>query len=194
MTVLANPALRKILPVGIRAPLAIEPAESFGFSADAIPPGFPTLPHRSVLGSWSADKGLPRSEYLSNPISSSFQWLVFDIAGGGPGISLEILPSGGRAIPINLGGQTREWHKVLVEAPRAPFRLHASDGSGHEGWLAFSLPRELAGGGYCIRRILSGNLFVLAFGMISLLAGLITLSKKNLPLHDSDNPIFPEIF
>lgn len=194
MTILADPALRKVLPAGIRAPLAIEPAESLGFSPGAIPPDLPVLPHRSVLGSWSADKGVPRSEYLSNPISSSFQWLVFDIAGGGPGISLEILPSGGRAIPINLDGQSSGWKEVVVEAPRAPFRLHASDGSGHEGWLAFSLPRELAGGGYYIRRILSGNLFVLAFGMISLLAGLITLSKENLPLNDSDNPIFPEIF
>jgi hypothetical protein len=97
------------------------------------------------------------------------------------------------AIPINPGGQSGGWKKVVVEAPRAPFRLHASDGSGHDGWLAFSLPRELAGGGYYIRRILSANLFVLAFGMISLFAGLITLPKENLPLHGSDNPIFPEI-
>ncbi len=175
MAALADPVLRKVLPAGIRAPLGIEPAENFGFSPGAIPPEFPTLPHRSVLGSWSADKGLTRSEYLSNPISSSFQWLVFDIAGGGPGISLEILPSAGRAIPINLGGQNSGWKRVVVEAPPAPFRLHAFDGSGHDGWLAFSLPRELAGGGYYIRRILSGNLFVLTFGMVSLLAGLITL-------------------
>ncbi|MFZ0930320.1 MAG: hypothetical protein WAN11_17065 [Syntrophobacteraceae bacterium] len=192
MTALADPGLRKILPAGIRAPLAVEPAESLGFSPDAIPPELPTLPHRSVLGSWSSDKGLPLSEYLGKPISSSFEWLVFDIAGGGPGISLEILPSKGPAIPINPGGQSRGWKKVVVEAPRAPFRLHATDRSEH-GWLAFSLPRELAGGSYYIRRILSGNLFVLAFGMISLLAGLITLSKEDLPLHDSDNPIFPEI-
>ncbi|MGA3113210.1 MAG: hypothetical protein ABSF90_02120 [Syntrophobacteraceae bacterium] len=193
MSVLTDPVLRRVLPAGIRAPLAIEPAESLGFSPGAIPPGLPTLPHRRVLGSWSADKGLSRSEYLSNPISGSFRWLVFDVAGGGPGISLEILPSGGMAIPINPGGQSGGWKKVVVEAPRAPFRLHASDGSGHDGWLAFSLPRELAGGGYYIRRILSANLFVLAFGMISLFAGLITLPKENLPLHGSDNPIFPEI-
>ncbi len=193
MTQLADPVLRKVLPAGIRAPLAIEPAENLGFSPGAIPPGLPTLSHRSVLGSWSADKGLSRSEYLSNPISSNFEWLVFDIAGGGPGASLEILPSKGPAIPINLGSQSSGWKKVVVEAPRAPFRLHASDGSGHGGWLAFSLPRELAAGGYYIRRIISGNLFVLALGMISLLVGLITLPKENLLLLGSDNPIFPEI-
>ncbi len=189
IAVLADPDLRRVLPASIRAPLDVEPAESTGFSPGAIPPELPTLPHRSVLGSWSADKARRRSEYLSNPISSSFQWLVFDIAGGGEGTSLEILPIEGTAIPINLGGQGSGWERVVVEAPRGPFRLHASDGSGHDGWLAFSLPRELAGGGYYIRRILSGNLFVLAFGMISLLAGLIILSKENLPLHDSDNPI-----
>jgi hypothetical protein len=191
ITVLASPTLRKVLPVSIRAPLAIKPAESFGFSPGATPSELPTLPHRSVLGSWSADKALPRSEYLSCPISSSFQWLVFDIAGGGAGISLEILPSKGPVIPISLGGQSSGWKTVVVEAPRAPFRLHATDRSEH-GWLAFSLPRELAGGGYYIRRILSGNLFVLVLGMVSLLSGLITLLNEDESIHVFANTLLPE--
>jgi hypothetical protein len=192
MTVLSNPALRKVLPAGIRAPLAIEPAESFGFSPGAIPPDLPALPHRSVLGSWGADKGLSRAGYLSQPISSSLGWLVFDIASCGPGVSLEILPSGGAAIPINLGGQCSGWHKVVVEAPHGPFRLHATDGSEH-GWIAFSLPRELAGGGYYVRRICSANLLVLTFGLIGLFAGLVTLLNENEPAHVFANTLPAEI-
>ncbi len=180
MNVLSNPVLRKVLPASIRAPLAIEPSESSGFSPGAIPPGLPVLPHRSVWGSWCADKGLARSDYLSQPVSTSFQWLIFDIAGGGPGISLEILPSGAAAIPIDLGGQSNGWHNVLVEAPRVPFRLHATDGDEH-GWIAFSLPRELAAGGYYVRLLCSANLLVLIFGLIVLFAGLVTLSKENDP-------------
>jgi hypothetical protein len=192
MAALANPVLRKVLPAGIRAPLPIEPAESLGFSPGAIPPDLPVLPHRSVLGSWGSDKGLSPSEYLSHPISSGLRWLVFDIAGGGPGISLEILPSAGTAIPINLGDQSNGWHKVLVEAPQVSFRLHATDRSEHS-WLAFSLPRELAAGGYYVRRICSANLLVIAFGLIGLLAGLITLLNENEPAHVFANTLLPEI-
>jgi hypothetical protein len=192
MEKLDDPTLRKVLPTCIRAPLPLEPAENSGFKPGGIPPGLPVLTHRIVLGSWGASKGPSGSEYLSRPISSSFQRLVFDIAGGGQGISFEILPSEGRAMGINVGDQTGTWKKVLVKAPRVPFRLHVTDRS-EQGYIAFSLPRELAAGGYYTRRILSGSLLVILFGMISLLAGLITLSKENLPLDDSDNPIFAEI-
>jgi hypothetical protein len=192
MTVLANPTLRKILPTCIRAPLALEPAESIGFGPNAMPPNLPVLLHRSVLGSWGADKRLCPSDYLSNPISSSLRWLVFDIAGGGPGSSLEILPSGGAAIPIDLGGQSSGWHKVLVEAPGVPFRLHAADRS-EDGWIAFSLPRELAAGGYYVRRLCSVNLLVLTLGLIGLFAGLITLLSENESAQVFANTLLPEI-
>ncbi len=114
-----------------------------------------------------------------------------DVAGGGPGASLEILPSEGPAIPINFGEQSSAWAKVLVKAPKGPFRLHATERSEH-GWIAFSMPRELAAGGYYTRRILSANLIVIIFGLISLLAGVISLSKEDLPMRDSGNPIFPQ--
>ena len=131
-----------------------------------------------MLGSWAADKGHSRSDYLSQPISSSFGWLVFDIAGGGPGVSLEIVPLEGAAIQIDLGGLRPGWHEVLVEAPHGPFRLHATDRSEH-GWIAFSLPRELAAGGYFVRRICSANFVVVTLGLMILFAGLIVLLKGN---------------
>jgi hypothetical protein len=171
MELLDDRSIREVLPTCIRAPLALEPAQNSGFTPGSIPPEFPSLPHRSVLGSWSADKGLSKSEYLSRPISSGYSRLVFDLAGGGPGTLLEILPSEGPAIPVNVGEQSGGWKKIVVEAPRVPFRLHAMDRSEH-GWIAFSLPRELANGGYYARQICSINLLVIAFGLINLIVGL----------------------
>jgi hypothetical protein len=70
------------------------------------------------------------------------------------------------------------------------FRLNAI-ARNEDGWIALSLPRELAAGGYYIRRILSVNLFIMV-GIVSLLAGVITVSKEDLPLRDPDNSIFGE--
>lgn len=194
MGFLDDRTIRKILPACIRAPLPVEPAENTGFASGAIPPELPALPHRSVLGSWGASDGHTRCEYLSNPISSRFQWLVFDIAGGGPGTSFEILPSEGAPIKINRETQSNSWKKVVVETPRGPFRLHATGESGRDdGWIAFSLPRELAGGGYYVRRVLSWNLFVITFGMLALLGGLTILPKEN-PARESEGLNFQGIF
>ena len=188
ISILDNPVIRKVLPACIREPLPLEAAENSGFIPGGTPPGLPVLTHRRVLGSWSAGK--VSSEYLSQPVSTSFPYLVFDVAGGGRGISFEILPSDGRARTIKVAGQTGEWKKVVVKMPKGPFRLHVTDQS-EEGYIAFSQPRELSAGGYYIRKILSGNLLVIAFGMIGLLAGVIRMFQDDLSLDDSDNPLFP---
>jgi hypothetical protein len=191
---LDNQTLRKILPACIRAPLPLELAENQGFSAEGIPSGLPPLTHRKVLGSWKADKGPAVSEYLSQPVSSGFGWLVLDIAGGGLGTSLEILPSQGPAVRVDVGQLGRGWRKVMVKTPKGPFRLRATDRS-EQSYIAFSMPRELAAGGYYTRWILSKNYLVLLLGMVCLLAGLkITLSKESLPLEGSGNLVSPGIF
>ncbi|HYA39767.1 MAG TPA: hypothetical protein VEF34_00560 [Syntrophobacteraceae bacterium] len=176
---LEDPVVRNVFPAGIRAPLRLDPAEGPGFSAGGIPPELPALPHRKVLGSWRRNKGISNCEYLSGPISTSYSRLVFDIAGGAPGASLEILPSEGRAIPVYAGGRSSRWKQVAVKAPRVPFRLHARDRSEH-GWIAFSWPRELAGGGYYVRQICSANLAIAAFGLVILIAGLTAIRSQRL--------------
>jgi hypothetical protein len=169
--VLGYQSLRDVLPASIRVPLQVEPAECTAFAASAIPPSLEALPHRIVVGSWGTDKGSSHAVYLSRPVSSGFGRLVFDVAGGGPGTSLEILPSEGAVISVPLGRQSDGWRQVVVRAPKGSFTLRALDDSDH-GWIAFSRPRELASGGFYARQLCSGNLLVIAFGLIILLAGL----------------------
>ncbi|SPF51409.1 conserved membrane hypothetical protein [Syntrophobacter sp. SbD1] len=182
IAVLGDPNLRKILPASIRTPLPVEPAESAGFARSAIPPSLAPLPHRIVVGSWRADERSSRAVYVSRAVSSGFGRLVFDVAGGGPGASLEIEPEKGAAIPVPLARQSDGWRQVVVRAPRGTFTLRATDSSDH-GWIAFSWPRELANGGYYVRQICSGNLLLTAFGLMSLIAGLAICLREG-EIHD----------
>ena len=185
---LSSPSLRDVLPASIRKPLVLDPIESAGFAPSAIPPSLNGLPHRIVTGSWGTDKGSSQAVYLSRPVSTRFGWLVFDVAGGGPGTSLEIIPSKGAAISVSLGRQSDSWRQVMVRAPGGPFRLRASD-AGRDGWIAFSWPRELASGGYYARQLCSRNLLVIALGLMSLIAGLTICLREGEPPQPAGLPI-----
>ena len=172
---LADQSLREILPTGIRAPLPLKESECSGFSPGATPQGFIMLPHRIVYGS-RVEERFDRALYLSQPIESRYPWLVFDIAGGGPGTSLEIIPAQGPAIPICLDEQDGYWQQVTVRAPEGSFRIRAADDKG--AGFAFSWPREMATGGVITRRVCQLSAVLLMIGMLSILVGLRTASFK----------------
>jgi hypothetical protein len=182
---LSDADLLEILPASIRKPLAIEPIESGGFAQSAIPPSFDSLPHRPVVGSWGTEKGSSQAVYLSQSVSTRFGWLIFDVAGAGPGASLEILPSNGEAISVSPVLQSDGWRRLTVRAPEGPFKLKATS-EGPDGWIAFSLPRELASGGYYVRLLCSENFVLIGFGLINLIVGLIICMRNGRSLQPTE--------
>ena len=175
--VLADPLVRQALPAGIRAPIFLKLAEGYGFAFASIPPDLPGPPHRVVLSSWRADRGEARALFLSRPVLSRFSWLVFDIAGGGPGTSMELTPASGKpAVPVPAGNKSGGWRQVMVPAPEGSFTVRAADDG--ESWLAFTWPRELAAGGYFARRFPASGAGLMIAGLLGLLVGIAMMQAK----------------
>ncbi|MFZ0927002.1 MAG: hypothetical protein WAN11_00265 [Syntrophobacteraceae bacterium] len=171
ISVLEDPLIRQVLPAGIRAPIVLDRAEGYGFAPASIPPGLPALPHRVVTGSWQADRGKARALFVSRPVTSRFSWLVLDIAGGGPGTSMELTPASGKpAVHVPVEKKSDGWRQVMVPAPEGSFTVRAADDG--QSWLAFTWPRELAAGGYLARRLTASGAVLMIAGLLGLLIGI----------------------
>jgi len=171
ISVLEDPLIRQVLPAGIRAPIVLDQAEGYGFAPASIPPGLPALPHRVVVGSWQANRGGARAVFVSRPIASRFSWLVLDLAGGGPGTSMELTPASGKpAVHVPVDKKSSGWRQVVVPAPEGSFTVRAADDG--ESWLAFTWPRELAAGGYFARRLTASGAVLMIAGLLGLLMGI----------------------
>ncbi len=165
-----DPLIRRMLPAGIRAPIVLDQAEGYGFAPASIPPGLPALPHRVVVGSWQENRGKTRAVLVSRPVASRFSWLVLDIAGGGPGTSMELTPASGKpAVHVPVGKKSGGWRQVIVPAPEGSFSVCAEDDG--ESWLAFTWPRELAAGGYFARRLTEIGAVLMIAGLLGLFMG-----------------------
>jgi hypothetical protein len=171
IAVLEDPLVRRILPAGIRAPIFLNQAEGYGFAFKSIPPDLPGPPHRVVVGSYQAGQGKARAVFVSRPVTSRFSWLVFDIAGGGPGASMELTPASGKpAVPVPVGKKSSGWRQVMVPAPEGSFTVRAADDG--RSWLAFTWPRELAAGGCFARRFPASGTVLIIAGLLGLLVGI----------------------
>jgi hypothetical protein len=176
---LDDPMLRRILPVGLRAPIVLDQAEGCGFASASIPPGVPAPPHRVVTGSWQAGRDKTRAVFVSRPVTSRFSWLVLDIAGGGSGTSMELAPASGKpAVPVPVEKKSAGWRQVMVPAPDGSFTVRAADDG--ESWLAFTWPRELAAGGYFARRFAASGAVLLIAGLPGLLIGIAMSLNENI--------------
>jgi hypothetical protein len=179
IAVLEDPLVRRILPAGIRAPIVLDQAEGCGFAPASIPPDLPAPPHRVVAGSWQAGRGKARAVFVSQPVTSRFSWLVLDIAGGGPGTSMELMPTSGKpAVPVRVEKKSTGWRQVMVPAPDGSFTVRATDDG--ESWLAFTWPRELAAGGYFARRFAASGAVLIIVGLLGLLMGIAMSINENL--------------
>ena len=179
IAILEDPLVRQILPAGIRAPIFLNPAEGYGFAFKSIPPDVPGPSHRVVVGTWQAGQGKARAVFVSRPVTSRFSWLVFDIAGGGPGASMELKPTSGKpAVPVPVEKKSSGWRQVMVPAPEGSFTVRAADDG--QSWLAFTWPRELAAGGYFARRFQASGAALMIAGILGLLAGIAMSLKDDL--------------
>ncbi len=164
---LSHPSIRALMPVPIRAPLAIASAgvttafvENDARTADRErPPRLGLSPATAPLEaakSWGSFANAPaagvwRSAPLAAPQSG---WLKFETAGdlGRPGAAVSLMlrdaQSGAALVEVNPGkipGDT--WRAAYVRAPRATFVIEARDDSAAH-WLAFSAPVAMSAPSY----------------------------------------------
>jgi len=161
---LGHPSLRELMPVGVRAPLALQPSAEASphFATNAVPlrelergsrhglsPATPPLGSHRTWGSFGAGGPVATGLWISDPLSSPMGgWLKFEAAGqlGEPGTSLELHDALtgvrlGSVLPSRIPGDS--WRAAYVRAPQVPFVVVARD-SDPTRWMAFSAPVEMS--------------------------------------------------
>jgi hypothetical protein len=182
---LSHPSLRALMPVPIRAPLPLGPAnenqsaflENDARGADPEhPPRVGLSPTTSPLdasktwGSFAPD-GITTGktgEWRSTPVTSTVGgWLKFETAGhlGNPngGVTLELRSVATNAVlatiePTKIPGHA--WRSAYLRAPREPFVVVARDEHAAR-WLAFSAPVEMGRLSYWAWRASKHGLLIL---------------------------------
>jgi hypothetical protein len=145
---ITRPAIQRILPASIRAPLKVEPAaetDSHAFRPDAAP----KLEEREslpVLGTWSNEGSSRTGDFVSGPLTSSFPFLQFRIGGTlrPPATSIALHADDGPIVtPLTgpLSPLTR-WRRVNFAVPSGTFRIVAETRNSTE-WIAFTAPVEV---------------------------------------------------
>jgi hypothetical protein len=194
---LNHASLAALLPVSIRAPLALRPANaSAAFVANfATPLHLNTAPRRGLSSNIGALVSIPSwgsfnergpaatGTWTSAPLTSPLgAWLKFEVAGdlGREGVTLELRDAATHSFltairPEKIPGNT--WRAVYVPAPRAPFVVVARDES-TQHWLAFGAPVEMgslsylawqcAKNGWLVFQIAVGTTTLLGFTALTL--------------------------
>lgn len=180
---LSHRSLRLLMPVPLRAPLTVVPAdratvflENDARAADrkvpphaGLPPALAPLEAAKTWGSFSPSAA-PTGTWRSAPIAPSpLGWLKFETAGdlGRPGaaVSLALRDAQSGALlaeiaPGKVPGDT--WRAAYVPAPRVPFVVEARDDSAAH-WLAFSGPVEMGAPAYWAWRLTKNGLLIAWF-------------------------------
>jgi len=188
---LARPSLRALMPLPIRAPLPLTPANApLGFAANdarganlARPPRLglsPATPPLDAAPSWGSfhvtDGTAATSEWQSAPVPpTAAPWLKFETAGhaGENGVSLELrsVRTGhllGTVSPSKVPGDT--WRAAYVRTPAEPYFVLAKD-TDPTRWLAFSGPTEMGGLSYWAAQATKHGLLILALATAATLTG-----------------------
>ena len=181
---LGKPSLRALMPLPIRAPLPLKPAEGAAAFVEndargtdpenpprtGLSPRTAPLDYTLTWGSFNA-AGKAAGEtgtWRSAPVQPTLRgWLKFETAGqardpnGGVGLELRDARTDAvlaRVRPDRVPGDS--WRAAYVRTPRAPFVVVAEDR--HEArWLAFSGPTEMGALSYWAWRATRRGFFLL---------------------------------
>jgi hypothetical protein len=150
-TALNNPALRDILPTGIRPEFQPDQITSApgggGFHLNGVSPATPAPGHATAWGSFDPH-GSPApvgAIELHFTADSKTSWLTFDVTGAPPssGLSITLIDQKGIAHPVALPAHSgTSWNTLIVRRPPGPFILRMADES-QTASLAFTLPHEI---------------------------------------------------
>jgi hypothetical protein len=187
MTLLRDPALRKIMPSACRPPFQLDRDERF----DALlvlnggPPKTPKPEWMPVWGNCSNEVALT-GHFVSQPLEASFPCLSLKsfCTPSTAGVQVRLVePDGLRAMDLTprLPGR---WQNFIVCAPRNPFRLEVAN-QNRETWVAVGGIEELGRLSAGARLLLNQAVVVLllGLGLSVLLAGGAVL-RRGLPRED----------
>lgn len=176
--ILQRPELRGVLPMSLRAPLALGAAET-AFAAGRAPelPGLGGLP---FAGTWTSEGGARTGEFVSAPLSSAFPILQIRVAGTlrPPGTTIVLRTADGKEIaPLEpTFAATERWKRVNFATPAGSFQLVARDHSATD-WLAFTPPIEIGRGSRLAGKIPGAWPLALGCGLL-LAAGAVVSSRR----------------
>lgn len=194
---LANPHLRALMPIPIRAPLTLQPAQTSAvfrendtrpFAWNKAPraglsPATAPLETAVTWGSFAPTgaEGSAIGEWRSGPVTASLPgWLKFETAGhlGNPngGVALELRSAATDRLlatvrPSKVPGDT--WRAAYVRSPREPFIVVARD-EHVARWLAFSPPVEMGRWSYLAWQATKHGLFIA--GLAAFLAAALAIA------------------
>lgn len=169
--------IRAILPVCVRDPLKLTPANATAsaFIPAGVPFNRPDLPTESCLGSYTANGAAATGVFESAPLSSSLPYLQIQVTGnlGTPDLSLHLVSlSSGKITRVKParepGGQ---WLDVDAKAPPGQFKLVARDDSSR-GWFAFQEPREMGRLSFWAETIVAAAKYFFAAGCLAFAAAI----------------------
>ena len=191
---LAHKSLRALLPVPIRAPLNLQPAEaSPAFQENdarradperaprhGLSPATAPLDAMKTWGTFAATgDGDATGTWKSRPLTpGNLGWLKFETAGAftqaGSRVALSLLDAQtgatlARIEPTKPPGDT--WRAAYVRTPRVPYVVAATD-TAATPWLAFSPPVEMGAGSYWAWQAVKNGmlLFYVSLGALALCA------------------------
>jgi hypothetical protein len=141
---LGEPAVRNMLPAGVRQPLSLG-AYGNGFSVNGLPPSFTRPKGPGAYGSYGPTGNANTARMSSVVLHSRFSFLQFSVAGdlGSEEIDLQLQASDGSLTPLlPSSSPANAWKQVTAAAPAGGFSLRAEDASSKR-WLAFTPPVEM---------------------------------------------------
>jgi hypothetical protein len=149
---LQNDAIRDLLPVSVRQPLAVVPSKNDqnGFTQNGYFSAMSGMKDRVAWGSYDPVKrdqhtGFFKSGEIASP---RLPFLRFNIAGylDNSRLKLELYDMSNRVLgAVAPKGLPKEsWKSVDIRSPKIPFFIKATDQSAdHQGWFAFTEPVEI---------------------------------------------------
>lgn len=184
--------LRALMPVSVRPPLPMKPAEATSAGNGAFaenratelrlalashhgePSNDPVLASIPTWGSFTAagthNTGAWRSAFMTASLNG---WLKFEVAGdlgaSAAKLSLELRDASTHALlgtvrPSKVSGDS--WRAAYVKAPRQPFIVEAQD-QDPDHWFAFSAPVEMSNLSYWAWQGAKNGLIVLELGAVA---------------------------
>lgn len=169
-----SPALQTIMPLSLRAPLAVAPAQNSlnrGFTSEQLPllPGLPV-----AFPAWgSYDAGLD-AQWTSAPLTAHQPILVFYVAGEikTPLTTLNLVTVDGRTVPPLKAEvrATEKWIRLNFANPGQSFQIQARD-TDPAAAFAFSAPLEQTRASWLVPKILGSWSALQVAGWLLFIAG-----------------------
>lgn len=183
---LRDPFIRDILPASIRTPLKIDQKSSYGhaFISNGVDSAVAVAAHAKAWGSYSGPGPAAEGAWISQPLSSRFPFLRFELAGHlGKGYLTMHLGNVAdqhktTIHPRHVAGTV--WQPYIARTPPGEFRIEVVDDHARR-WFAFKEPTEVGWLSWMALRLTRQGRMMMMAGIV--LFGIVAVSRYFRGLH-----------